>query len=71
MVRTLITKIDVNTRPRTDEDVLVHEWRAAQLRKLGLPEALADEFADQVDWREVAALVDRGCPAQLALEMVR
>jgi hypothetical protein len=71
MERTLITEIDVTTDPRTDEDVLVHEWRAEQLRNLGLPEPLADEFADHVDWREVAALVERGCPAQLALEIVR
>jgi hypothetical protein len=71
MVRTLTTKIDVQTRPRTDEDVLVHEWRAEQLRKLGLPESVADEFADQVDWRDVADLVGRGCPGQLALEVVR
>jgi hypothetical protein len=61
----------VNAQPRTDEDVLVRNWRAEQLRKLGLPESLADEFADGVDWRDVAALVERGCPARLALEVVR
>jgi hypothetical protein len=64
MVRTLIGTIE-------DEDVLVHDWRAEQLRKLGVPESLASDFADQVDWREVAALVERGCPPRLALEVVR
>jgi hypothetical protein len=64
MVRTLIDTIE-------DEDVLVHEWRAEQLRKLGVPERLAGDFADQVDWRDVAALVERGCPPRLALEVVR
>ena len=56
---------------RADEDVLVHEWRAERLRELGLPRVLADAFADHVDWRAVASLVDRGCPVALALEIAR
>ena len=56
---------------RTDEHVLVHEWRAEQLLELGVPRTLADKFADRVDWRVVAALVEGGCPAELALEIVR
>lgn len=55
---------------RTDVHILVHEWRAEHLRELGLPRTLADKFADRVDWRAVAALVDRGCPAEFALEIV-
>ena len=56
---------------RTDDHVLVHEWRAERLRDLGLPRTLADKFADRVDWRAVAAFGGRGCPAELALEIVR
>ena len=56
---------------RTDEDTIVHAWRAEQLRRLGLPGMLAEAVADDVDWREVADLVRRGCPAELALEIVR
>jgi hypothetical protein len=56
---------------RRDEEVLIHEWRAEQLQSIGLPRLLADRFASVVDWREVAALVERGCSPQLALEIAR
>lgn len=65
----LVPETEPDLRP--DEHVVVHEWRAEQLRELGLPRTLADKFADRVDWRAVAALVERGCPAELALEIVR
>ncbi len=54
-----------------DEDVLVHQWRAGQLERLGLARSVADAIADHIDWHEIAALVERGCPPQLALEIVR
>jgi len=54
-----------------DEHILVHAWRAERLRELGVPAPLADEFADDVDWRAIAALVERGCPPEIALEIVR
>jgi hypothetical protein len=69
MEPTLLPEIELDAR--ADDDVLVHEWRAERLRELGLTQRLADMFADRVDWRAVAALVDRGCPAELALEIVR
>jgi len=53
------------------EELQVHEWRTAQLHRLGLPKVLAETFAGCVDWHEVAALVRRGCPALLAVEIVR
>jgi len=56
---------------RNTEELHVHEWRADQLRRLGLPRVLADAFAGLVDWHELAALVGRGCPPMLALEIVR
>jgi hypothetical protein len=46
-------------------------WRAEQLCLLGFPRTLAELFADRVDWHDVAALVARGCPPELALEIVR
>jgi len=63
------------TRPRheaIEHDYLtVHEWRVAQLTRLGIPWPLAQAAADQVDWHQVAKLVHRGCPARLALQIVR
>lgn len=67
----LMPEIEVELETRTDEELLVHAWRSEQLRELGLPARLAERFADIVDWHELAALVERGCPAELALEIVR
>jgi hypothetical protein len=53
------------------EELRVHAWRAEQLRDLGLPHMLADMFADLVDWHALAGLIERGCPPELALEIVR
>jgi hypothetical protein len=54
-----------------DEDHRVREWRAEQLRRLGLTTSLARAFADVVDWHDIAALVARGCTPALALDIVR
>jgi hypothetical protein len=63
------------TRPRHEaidpDDLLVHEWRVAQLTRLGVPWLLAQAAADYVDWHKVAQLVHRGCPPRLALQIVR
>jgi predicted component of type VI protein secretion system len=53
------------------EMLAVHDWRAEQLLRLGLPSILADSLADQVDWHAVADLVERGCALSLALDIVR
>jgi hypothetical protein len=50
---------------------VIHAWRAEQLGRLGLPRVLAETFAGLVDWHEIAALVARGCPPELALEIAR
>jgi hypothetical protein len=50
---------------------LVHEWRVAQLTRLGIPTPLAEAVAADVDWHQVAALVHRGCPPRLALRIVQ
>jgi hypothetical protein len=49
----------------------VHAWRAAQLRRLGVPEVLAEIYADRIDWHQIARLVQRGCPPRLALRILR
>jgi hypothetical protein len=54
-----------------EEEILVHEWRTEQLRRLGLRRRVAERFADLVDWHAVADLVERGCAPELALEIVR
>jgi hypothetical protein len=53
-----------------DEYSLVHEWRVGQLTRLGIPEPLAAVLAARVDWHQIAALVQRGCPPWLALRIV-
>jgi hypothetical protein len=55
----------------TDEELLIHAWRAEQLHRLGFSRLLAETFAGLVDWHAVAALVARGCPPNVALEIVR
>ena len=49
---------------------LIHDWRAWQLARLGIPAALAEAVADHVDWHQIAALIHRGCPPRLALRIV-
>ncbi|MGH3169879.1 MAG: hypothetical protein ACRDN0_28865 [Trebonia sp.] len=50
---------------------LLHEWRVAQLMRLGITESLAEVDADNVDWHQVARLVECGCPPLLALRIAR
>ena len=53
------------------EPLAVREWRAERLHRLGVPLILAEAFADTVDWRALATLLERGCPLGLALDIVR
>jgi hypothetical protein len=53
------------------DNSLVHDWRVSQLTRLGIPGPLAEIYADRVDWHQVARLVQHGCPARLALRIVR
>ena len=48
----------------------VHAWRVSQLARLGLAGPVAEAVADRVDWHEVAKLVQRGCPAALAVTIL-
>jgi hypothetical protein len=54
-----------------DDERLVHQWRVTRLTGLGIPRAVALAVADQVDWHQVAKLVQHGCPPRLALRIVR
>jgi hypothetical protein len=51
------------------EDLLVHDWRVARLTRLGIPGPLAEVHADQVDWHQIAQLIQRGCPVRLAIRI--
>ena len=48
----------------------VHAWRVRRLTGLGLAWPVAEMVADQVDWHDVARLVQHGCPAALAVAIV-
>jgi hypothetical protein len=53
------------------ENQLVHEWRVTRLTGLGIPWPMAEADADNVDWHQIARLVQHGCPPTLALRIVR
>jgi hypothetical protein len=52
------------------DDLPVHNWRVAQLKRLGIPGQLAEVYADHLDWHEIAHLVRRGCLPRLALRII-
>ena len=49
----------------------VHGWRVARLARLGIPWPVAEVAAGHVDWHQMAALVQRGCPPRTALRILR
>ena len=49
----------------------VHDWRVRQLVRLGLAWPVAEAVAGRVDWHDVAKLVQRGCPAALAVAILQ
>ena len=56
---------------KESEEVRVYAWRIEQLGKLGLSSVIADAVADVVDWHDVARLVAKVCPPELAVEIAR
>ncbi|MCW2538418.1 MAG: hypothetical protein JWN95_143 [Frankiales bacterium] len=52
------------------DDMGVNYWRVSQLQRLGIPSPTSRVYARRVDWRDVAWLVQRGCPPVLALRIV-
>jgi hypothetical protein len=59
-----------NQVARADEEILVHEWRAEQLQRLGLSRLVAEGFAGRVDWHDLAGLVACGCSPEMALDIL-
>jgi hypothetical protein len=55
----------------SQDESVVHQWRVAQLKRLGIPWSLAEAEADHVDWHQIARLVQRGCSPRLAWRIVR
>jgi hypothetical protein len=53
-----------------EEELVLQAWRRTQLRRLGVGRGLADRYAEDVDWHDVSALVDRGCPPDLAMAIL-
>jgi hypothetical protein len=56
---------------KDSEEVRINAWRVEQLATLGLPTMIANAVATFVDWHDVARLVEKGCPPDLALEIAR
>ena len=56
---------------KESEEVRIYAWRVEQLAKLGLSTVIANAVATLVDWHDVARLVEKGCPPELALEIAR
>ncbi|HEX2292886.1 MAG TPA: hypothetical protein VHH55_06195 [Gaiellaceae bacterium] len=54
-----------------EEELRLLAWRREQLRSLGVSRRNAYAYAETVDWHDVALLVQRGCPPDTALEIVR
>jgi hypothetical protein len=54
-----------------EEQDPVQEWRADRLARLGIPWPAAQAAAGHVDWHQMAALAERGCPPWLALRILR
>jgi hypothetical protein len=53
------------------DEYRVYQWRVTQLKRLGIPGPLAETDADNVDWHQIASLVQHGCPPRLALRIIR
>ena len=49
----------------------VHRWRVSQLKRLGIPESLAEAYADHLVWHQIARLVQRGWPATARPRIIR
>jgi hypothetical protein len=63
--------IDFFETEHESEEIRVYGWRVEQLGKLGISTVIADAVANSVDWHEVAHLVEKGCPPELALKIAR
>ena len=53
------------------DEIRLLAWRREQLLGLGVSLRNVSAYAEAVDWHDVAMLVQRGCPPDVALEIVR
>lgn len=68
-----MSRVAVSAQGDSDSDQearAIRAWRVSQLARLGLARQVAEAVADHVDWHDVARLVERGCPAALAVVIV-
>ena len=64
-------EIEAEEYEESEEDARVYAWRVEQLSVLGLSHLVASAVATFIDWHDISRLVERGCPPELALEIVR
>ena len=60
-----------HVEPFPKEELRLLSWRREQLLWLGVSRRNVSAYAETVDWHDVAVLVQRGCPPDVALEIVR
>ena len=65
----MLHNTDADSFPNDERRLLA--WRREQLLALGASGSMANAYAELVDWHDVSSLVERGCPPDLALEIVR
>ena len=65
----ILHSTDAESFPREERRLLA--WRREQLLWLGVSRRNAYAYAEEVDWHDVAVLVQRGCSPDIALEIVR
>ena len=65
-----MTTAELQKAPATDDEVVA--WRRDQLRRAGCRRFEAEVLARerQVDLHEAVALIERGCPSKIALEIL-
>jgi hypothetical protein len=65
-----VTSLTAGHNARRDDE-LVHNWRVSRLTHLGIPQVMAEIYAERIDWHQIARLVQHGCPPRLALRIAR
>ena len=55
-----------------DPALYVEQWRILQFSHLGLtPQQIAVALVDNIDYHDAAALIDKGCDIDIALQILR
>ena len=68
--RTEPTMTDGRPESIDHDELSAHNWRVSRLRGLGVPGALAEIYADPLDFHQIARLARRGCTPLLAIRIV-